>query len=56
MFAVIAFFVGAVYGWVKAGKAGGNRMDKAQYAIAHALAFFLLVLVITVVADWLNWV
>lgn len=56
MFALIAFFIGALYGWRKAGKVGGNRLDKAQYAIAHALAFFLVVLVVTVLSDWFNWV
>jgi len=48
--------IGALYGWIKAGKFGGNRMDKAQYAAAHGLAFFLVALVITIIADLKGWV
>lgn len=56
MYASAAFILGAVIGWIRASRFGGNTADKFQYAIAHALALFLLGLVITVFADWQGWV
>ncbi len=56
MFAAPAFVFGAFFGWHRAGKFGGNRMDKLQYAVAHGIAFFLIALVLTVFADWQGWV
>lgn len=46
----IAFICGAVFGWWRATKNGGVRLDKLQYAAAHGIAFALVALVITVIA------
>ena len=56
MFVVPALVVGAIVGWYRAGKLGGNRLDKLQYAAAHGLCFFIIALVLTVFADWQGWV
>ncbi len=56
MFAAPAFIIGVLIGWYRAGKAGGNRLDRLQWAAAHGFAFFLVALVLTVVADWQGWV
>ena len=52
MLIVPAFILGAIFGWYRAGKRGGNRLDKLQYAFAHGIAFFLVTLVLTLIADW----
>ncbi len=52
MFVIPAFIFGAALGWYRAGKLGGNRLDKLQYAFAHGIAFFLVALVLTLIADW----
>jgi hypothetical protein len=54
MFVVPAFFIGAIIGWIRAGKRGGNRLDKLQYAVAHGIALFLLTLVLTLAGDWMG--
>ena len=51
MIFVAAFLAGAGFGWWRAGKRGGNRLDKAQYAAAHGLAVFLVTTVVVVVLD-----
>lgn len=56
MLVTVAFVLGFVIGWVRAKKMGGNRMDCLQYAIVHALALTMTVLVGRVVLGWLNWV
>lgn len=48
----IAFIIGAVIGWMRAGRRGGNRLDKWQYAAAHGIALMLLALLLTIIADW----
>ena len=45
----IAFLCGAALGWWRAGKRGGERLDKLQYAAAHGIAFALLALVVTII-------
>lgn len=39
MLTLIGFFAGLVFGWRRAAKRGGNRLDKLQYAAGHAIAF-----------------
>ena len=43
-----AILIGAVLGWVRAGRHGGNRADKVQYALAHAILFAILGLFATI--------
>lgn len=45
----VAFAIGAVFGWLRAGKRGGNRLDKLQYGAAHGIAFLLLALILTLI-------
>ncbi len=52
----ISFFLGALLGWFRATKRGGNRLDKLQYAAAHGIAFMLLALIVTMAIDWAGWV
>ena len=52
MFVIPAFLIGAALGWYRAGKRGGNQLDKLQYAFAHGIAFFLVTLVLTPAACW----
>ncbi|NNU80266.1 hypothetical protein HMH01_07415 [Halovulum dunhuangense] len=39
MLPVIAFFLGFAFGWLRATKRGGNRLDKLQYGAAHGIGF-----------------
>jgi len=50
----ISFLIGAILGWVRASKRGGNRLDKLQYGAAHGIAFVLLALLITIAARWVG--
>ncbi|WP_347313330.1 hypothetical protein [Defluviimonas sp. SAOS-178_SWC] len=43
-----AIVAGAAIGWVRAARRGGNRFDKLQYAIAHAIFFAILGLFTTI--------
>jgi hypothetical protein len=47
----IAFLLGALFGWMRASKRGGNRLDKLQYAAGHGIAFLLLALLATLALD-----
>jgi len=52
----IAFLIGALIGWMRATKRGGNRLDKLQYAAAHGIALLLLALMVTIGLDWAGYV
>lgn len=39
MLIILGFVAGAAFGWMRAAKRGGNRLDKLQYAGAHGIAF-----------------
>lgn len=41
----IAFVLGAILGWFRAAQAGGDRLDRLQYAAAHGIGFLLIALV-----------
>ncbi len=41
----IAFALGALLGWFRAARSGGDRLDRLQYAAAHGIAFLLLALI-----------
>lgn len=49
MFPLIGLFAGFGFGWWRAGKRGGNRLDQLQYGAGHAIAFGILGLLIGVV-------
>ncbi|WP_165775682.1 hypothetical protein [Paramylibacter kogurei] len=51
--AIIAAIIGVILGWVRAGKRGGNNLDKLQYAAGHAIAFGLIGLAIAIILGWL---
>ena len=51
MITLIAFAAGFAFGWNRASKRGGNRLDKLQYGFGHAVAFALLTLLIVTLAD-----
>ncbi len=48
MIFVVAILIGALIGWRRAARRGGNRMDKLQYAAAHAIFFAILGLFATI--------
>ncbi|MCL1627917.1 MULTISPECIES: hypothetical protein [Roseinatronobacter] len=48
MIVIAGMILGAILGWRKARKLGGNRMDIAQYAGVGAIAGALLGLFITI--------
>ena len=54
MIYIILAIVGAVLGGRTAAKRGGNRLDIAQYAVGHGIAFALVGFVLTVLLD--RWV
>ncbi|MCB2111571.1 MAG: hypothetical protein H6895_11825 [Defluviimonas sp.] len=43
-----ALIFGALVGWHRARKRGGNRLDQLQYAAVHAIAFAILGLFVTI--------
>jgi hypothetical protein len=47
----IAFALGALVGWHRAARRGGDRLDRLQYAAAHAIAFVLVTLTLTIFAQ-----
>lgn len=51
MIILAAILLGAVIGWLRAGRLGGNRADRIQYAAVHAIGFAMLGLFISV---WLS--
>ena len=51
MIVIAAAIIGAALGWRRAGRLGGDRRDKAQYAVAYALAFSIIGLFATVIID-----
>ncbi|MEE9453467.1 MAG: hypothetical protein V3V13_03660 [Paracoccaceae bacterium] len=42
MLSLIAGIIGAIFGWWRASKRGGNRADKLQYAAVHGMAFLVV--------------
>ena len=53
--AAIAAIAAAVIGWRRAAAAGGNAADKWQYAAAHGIPAFLLVIILMTVAARMGW-
>ncbi len=49
MIPLIMGIAGAIWGWMRAAKRGGNTLDKLQYAAGHGIAFLVLGLFIGIV-------
>ncbi len=47
----LAFATGLVFGWVRAGRRGGDRLDRLQYAAAHGILFALASFALAVVVQ-----
>ncbi len=48
----IAFLLGAIYGWQRAGKCGGNREDRLQYAAVFGIIATILSVLAVVLAGF----
>ncbi|MEM7056134.1 MAG: hypothetical protein AAF557_00970 [Pseudomonadota bacterium] len=51
---ILMAFAGAL-GWHRAGKRGGTSADRWQYAAAHAIPTFLMVMILMTVAGRMGW-
>lgn len=49
MIVILAIALGAALGWRRAGARGGDRLDRLQYAAAHAIAFGLAAFIAVVI-------
>jgi hypothetical protein len=49
-----AIALGAMIGWLRARRRGGNRLDRLQYAAGHAIFFAILGLFATILYHRLN--
>ncbi|MDO5646786.1 hypothetical protein [Paracoccus sp. (in: a-proteobacteria)] len=49
MIVIAATIIGLLLGWTRAGRLGGNRWDRAQYAAVFALIFAVLGLFATII-------
>ena len=49
MLIAAAFVLGAILGWQRAVRRGGDRLDRLQYAAAHGIALCLLAVIAVVV-------
>ncbi|WP_424932567.1 apolipoprotein acyltransferase [Amaricoccus macauensis] len=54
MLILIAFILGAFFGWRRAKRRGGDRFDGLQYAAVHAILFALLTMAAIVVLQRLG--
>jgi hypothetical protein len=45
----IAFVLGALFGWRRAVRRGGDRLDRLQYAAVHGILFTLIALTTAIV-------
>ena len=48
MIVIFALLFGAVFGGIRAARRKGNKLDIAQYAFVHAIAFGLVGLFVTI--------
>ena len=51
MASIAAMIAGFALGWHRAGKRGGNRLDRLQYGAAHGIFFFIVALALTILLD-----
>ena len=49
MIVIACAVIGFALGWMRAGRAGGNRKDRLQWAFAHLMAFTLLGIFATII-------
>lgn len=56
MLLTIVFACGMVVGWQRAGRLGGDRLDRLQYGVAHAIALTLLAFAAWLLAARLGWI
>lgn len=55
MLLTIAFAIGAVVGWLRARRLGGDRLDQLQYGAVHGIVFTLATLAAWILAVRLGW-
>ncbi|MER2508817.1 hypothetical protein [Amaricoccus sp.] len=55
MVLTLAFAIGMLVGWRRAALAGGDRLDKLQYAAAHGIALTLAVFTAWILAVRFGW-
>lgn len=48
MLIVLAFGLGALFGWQRAARRGGDRLDQWQYAAVHGIVFALAAVILVV--------
>ena len=48
--AITLAIIAGILGWQRAAKRGGNRADKIQYALAHAIPAFLIGMIAMTIA------
>ena len=44
----VAFLIGLAFGWFRAGRSGGDRLDQLQYAAVHGIIFALVALAFSI--------
>ena len=48
----LALILGAIYGWQRAGKRGGNTQDRLQYAAVFGIIAIVLTIVAIILAGF----
>lgn len=51
MLLLLAFVLGFAFGWQRAGRRGGDRLDRLQYGAVHGILLVLATLVVLVIAE-----
>ena len=52
----LSFLLGFAFGWQRASKRGGDRLDKLQYGAVHGILFAIVALILLIGAQRLGWV
>lgn len=47
----LAFAIGALIGWRRAGRRGGDRLDRIHYAAIHGIALTLIAVLAVIAAS-----
>ena len=50
----LSFLLGFALGWGRAGRRGGDRLDRLQYGAAHGILFVLVALILLFAAERLG--